>query len=198
MPGVRRYLAMCFGVLHIISIRWDLCSHISKYIDGYGRMRAKRRTLRTQSTSVFDFLFKSHSLPVHFASAMASQEPKNGAVPPPSAAAESTPSPQSQTQLTAMSLRVPLLDAASHVIAPDLFPAPLPPPPLPPPIPLQRESFEIVEAGDECSHLPSDRCPMILKQTDHAVACKRIRVPSGGKKVELVNRLAEKGATTTS
>jgi hypothetical protein len=37
-----------------------------------------------------------------------------------------------------------------------------------------------------------------LKQTDLAIACKRIRVPSGGKKVVLVNCLAEKGATTTT
>jgi hypothetical protein len=45
----------------------------------------------------------------------------NKSVSPPSAAAESIPSPQFLTQLTAMYLRVPLLDAASSFVSPDHF-----------------------------------------------------------------------------
>jgi hypothetical protein len=198
MPGVQRCLAMCFGALHMLFHTDGTCAVIfpsaSTDMDEcapserrYGREAPLSLTSSRKSFSTSTFRL-CHGI----------ARPKNGAVSPPSAAAESTPSPQSLTQLTAMSLRVPLLDAASHVVAPDLVPAPLPPPPLPPPLPLQHESFEIVEAGDERSRLPSDRCPINLKQTDLAVACKRICVPSGGKKVELVNRLAEKGATTTA
>jgi hypothetical protein len=148
-------------------------------------MRAKRKTLRTRSTKHMSLTSSSNVssnalYQYHFASAMASQEPKNGAVSPPIAAAESTLSPKSLMQRTAMCLWVPLIHAASHVVAPDIFPVPFPPSPLPPPLPLQRES---VEAGDESSYLPSDRRPLNLKKTDLAVACKRIRVPCGRRRL---------------